>query len=74
MPDIHVWQNLSLRTISCAADPLFKYLKNAQGGFITSDVKWNFTKFLVDRDGNVTGRYPPTASFADIEKAILQAL
>lgn len=42
------------------ADPLFKYLKQAAPGLLGSQaIKWNFTKFLVDRDGNVVGRYAP---------------
>ena len=35
----------------------------------TSDIKWNFTKFLVDRKGNVVARFEPTADMADVEKA-----
>ncbi|EFC42438.1 predicted protein [Naegleria gruberi] len=41
------------------AVPLFKFLKSQSKGFLTSDVKWNFTKFLVDRSGKVVGRYSP---------------
>ena len=36
----------------------------------TSDIKWNFTKFLIGRDGKVAKRFEPTASFDEIEKAI----
>ena len=39
------------------ADPLFVYLKAQQGGFLGDDIKWNFTKFLVSRDGTVVDRY-----------------
>jgi len=42
------------------ADPLYKFLKEQQGGKLGSKIKWNFTKFLVDRDGNVVARYAPT--------------
>ncbi len=43
------------------ADPLFKYLKKeAPGLFGTEAIKWNFTKFLVDREGNVIKRFAPT--------------
>lgn len=38
------------------ADPLYKYLKKQKGGLISA-IKWNFTKFLVDRDGNVVKRF-----------------
>lgn len=34
------------------------------------DIKWNFTKFIVDRDGNVVARFEPTASMADVEKCV----
>ncbi len=41
--------------------PLWKYLKNkARGVLGTEGIKWNFTKFLVDRDGNVVERFAPT--------------
>ena len=43
------------------ADPLFQYLKSAQPGLLgLTAVKWNFTKFLIGRDGHVTARYAPT--------------
>ena len=54
------------------AHPLFEYLKHSAKGLLGSEaVKWNFTKFLVNRDGDVVRRYPPTtkpsAIRADIE-------
>ncbi len=57
------------------AHPLFKYLKNEAPGLLgTRDIKWNFTKFLVGRDGRVVGRYAPTtrpdAITDDIEKLL----
>jgi glutathione peroxidase len=57
------------------AHPLYKHLKNAARGFLgTKGVKWNFTKFLVDRDGNAVRRYgtstKPEALAADIEKLL----
>ncbi|MGG6267456.1 glutathione peroxidase [Leptolyngbya sp. AN03gr2] len=56
------------------AHPLFKYLtKSAPGIFGTEGIKWNFTKFLVDRSGKVVKRYPSTTKPEDIEKDI-QAL
>ncbi len=56
------------------AHPLFKYLTKAVPGiFGTEGIKWNFTKFLVDRSGKVVKRYPSTAKPEDIEKDI-QAL
>jgi len=55
------------------ADPLYKFLKKEQGGFLWMDsIKWNFTKFLVDREGNIVARYgsatKPLALVEDIEK------
>lgn len=41
------------------ADPLWKYLKTEKSGLLGSRIKWNFTKFLVDREGNVVGRFGP---------------
>lgn len=56
------------------AHPLFKYLtKAAPGIFGTEGIKWNFTKFLVDRSGKVVKRYPSTTKPEEIEKDI-QAL
>ncbi len=56
------------------AHPLFKYLtKAAPGIFGTEGIKWNFTKFLVDRSGKVVKRYPSTTKPEDIERDI-QAL
>jgi glutathione peroxidase len=40
-------------------DPLYTFLKQEQGGFLGSAIKWNFTKFLVDGEGNVVKRYDP---------------
>ena len=44
------------------AHPLFNHLKNAKSGLLGPSIKWNFTKFLVDRSGRATGRYAPTAT------------
>ena len=57
------------------AAPLYKYLKSAKPGLLGSEaIKWNFTKFLVDRKGNVVERYAPNAEPAslagDIEKVL----
>ena len=40
--------------------PLFEYLRREKSGMLGSSIKWNFTKFLVDRAGKVVGRYAPT--------------
>ncbi|CAL4981288.1 unnamed protein product [Urochloa decumbens] len=56
------------------AAPLFKYLKSQKGGFLGDGIKWNFTKFLVDKDGKVVGRYAPTTSPLKIENDIQKLL
>jgi glutathione peroxidase len=57
------------------AAPLYKYLKKAKPGLLgTEAIKWNFTKFLVDRKGNVVERYgsnvEPQTITADVEKLL----
>ena len=56
------------------AAPLFTFLKNQKGGFLGDDIKWNFTKFLVSRDGTVVERYAPMTTPDKIEKDILKLL
>ncbi|MBS0315417.1 MAG: glutathione peroxidase [Proteobacteria bacterium] len=57
------------------ADPLYEYLKKAAPGLMGSTgIKWNFTKFLVDRDGKVVRRYAPQAKPEDIAKDIVALL
>ena len=51
-------------------EPLWAYLKNQQGGLLTSDIKWNFSKFLVDRTGKVVKRYGSTTAPLAIEADI----
>ena len=55
------------------ADPLFKHLKKEKSGALGGAIKWNFTKFLVDAEGNVVKRYAPTDAPESIEPDI-QAL
>jgi len=53
------------------ADPLYKFLKKQQGGFLWMDsIKWNFTKFLVDREGNVVKRYGSSVRPREIDEDI----
>lgn len=57
------------------AHPLWKYLRNEQKGALGSEsIKWNFTKFLIDRSGNVVKRYAPTTSPEDLEVDIKNLL
>ncbi len=56
------------------AHPVFEFLRKAKGGVLGNRIKWNFTKFLVDGDGNVVKRYgsttKPESITADIEKLL----
>ena len=57
------------------AAPLFRHLKKSAKGVLGSEaIKWNFTKFLVDRSGNVVERYAPTTAPEAIEKDIERLL
>jgi phospholipid-hydroperoxide glutathione peroxidase len=52
-----------------SAHPIYKWLKNQKGGFLGLDaIKWNFTKFLIDKNGVPVKRYAPTVEPKDIEK------
>ena len=52
-------------------DPLYAWLKKAKRGLLgTENIKWNFTKFLIDRNGEVVGRYAPTDTPQSLEGAI----
>ena len=50
--------------------PLFEYLKREKSGLLGSSIKWNFTKFLVDRAGKVVGRYAPTVRPENLTREI----
>lgn len=54
--------------------PVYKFLKANKGGFLGSRIKWNFTKFLVDKEGHVIERYGPTTTPLAIESDIKKAL
>ena len=55
-------------------EPLYTYLKSQKGGIMGSKIKWNFTKFLVDRSGNVVERYAPTVVPEKLEERIKELL
>jgi len=58
-----------------AAHPLYQHLKSAKPGVLgTEAIKWNFTKFLVDRQGQVVKRYAPNDKPEDIEADIVALL
>ena len=54
--------------------PLYTFLKNSKGGLLSSKIKWNFTKFLVDKQGNVVERFAPTITPDQIENKIKELL
>lgn len=56
------------------ASPLFKFLRQEKGGVLGNTIKWNFTKFLVDRNGQVVKRFAPTAAPSEIEADIKKLL
>ena len=56
------------------AHPLYRWLKSEKGGVLGGAIKWNFTKFLVDADGNVVKRYGSTTSPKDIARDIEELL
>lgn len=57
------------------AHPLYTFLKGEKKGFLgTGAIKWNFTKFLVDKQGKVVKRYAPTDKPEDIEKDVAAVL
>jgi glutathione peroxidase len=53
-----------------AAHPLYNYLKGEKSGLLGSSIKWNFTKFLVDRSGKVVARFAPTTTPEGLKKDI----
>jgi glutathione peroxidase len=57
-----------------AEHPLYTYLKSKKKGFLGKNIKWNFTKFLIDRNGNVIKRYSPNTNPIKIEKDILRLI
>ncbi len=57
-----------------AAHPLFEWLKSEKTGLLGGRIKWNFTKFLVGRDGRVIDRYAPNTDPADLADDIRAAL
>jgi glutathione peroxidase len=53
------------------AHPLYKYLKDAKPGILGSEnIKWNFTKFLIDRSGEPVARYAPQTKPEDLEEPV----
>ena len=56
------------------AAPLYVYLKKEKGGVFGGRIKWNFTKFLVDREGRVAARFAPAVTPADLDARVKELL
>lgn len=56
------------------AHPLFKYLTDQTSGVLNDQIKWNFTKFLINRDGLVIDRFAPQTKPSKLERDIESAL
>ena len=54
--------------------PLYTYLKSQKGGVLGSRIKWNFSKFLIDREGNVVDRFAPTDTPESIDEKVAALL
>lgn len=52
------------------AAPTYKFFKESEDKVIAEDIQWNFTKFLLDREGNVDKRYEPKTEPADMKEDI----
>jgi glutathione peroxidase len=56
------------------ADPLYKWLKEQKSGVFGSNIKWNFSKFLINRKGEVVSRYAPTTTPEKLEDDVVAEL
>ena len=56
------------------AHPLWAFLKEQKSGLLGDSIKWNFTKFLVDRHGHVVDRFPPTTTPASLTRHVEKLL
>ncbi|KQK00667.1 probable phospholipid hydroperoxide glutathione peroxidase [Brachypodium distachyon] len=54
--------------------PIYKFLKSSKGSIFGDNIKWNFSKFLIDKEGHVVDRYAPTTSPLSIEKDLKKLL
>ncbi len=55
-------------------EPLYTFLKSQKKGVMGDNIKWNFTKFLIDRKGNVVARFAPTVTPEKIDEQIKELL
>ena len=56
------------------AHPIYKYLKNRAGGLLFRAIEWNFTKFLISKDGSVVERYAPTVTPESLDSKVAAML
>jgi glutathione peroxidase len=56
------------------AHPIYKYLKSELSGFLGSRIKWNFTKFVIDKNGKPVKRFAPTVKPENMEQFIKNIL
>ena len=56
------------------AHPIYKFLKSNAKGILGSEIKWNFTKFLIDKEGNVVDRFAPATNPKKIRKDVEKLL
>ncbi len=63
-----------VRVNGADAHPLWSWLQSQRKGLLGGAIKWNFTKFLVGRSGEVVARFEPTADMGDLDKAIAAEL
>ncbi|HAX72281.1 MAG TPA: glutathione peroxidase, partial [Firmicutes bacterium] len=56
------------------AHPVYQFLKSEAKGLLSNEIKWNFTKFLIDQNGQVIKRYSPTTKPSKIEGDIAKLL
>lgn len=73
--DVHFDMFSKIEVNGDGAHPLYKFLKDEKGGFLGFDaIKWNFTKFLVDKNGKVVKRYSPSTNPSKLEGDIEKLL
>jgi glutathione peroxidase len=68
----HMFQKIDVNGDN--AHPLYQYLKQQAHGTFGDKIKWNFTKFLIDKEGNVVKRFAPTTKPEALEKDIRKYL
>lgn len=68
----HMFEKIDVNGVN--AHPLYKFLKDNSKSLLGKEIKWNFTKFLLDSEGNVVKRYAPTVKPSSIKKDIEKLL